>query len=95
MGGDLAFFLTALAYCQLLTLGLRQSCCTLSGPGEGEEQAAWMGFQISTCGPQRDGGRKWNSLGENWPKMHPALREGPRDGSAHRQTHPNLAREPP
>lgn len=68
MGGNLAFFLTALAHRQPLTWGAQTVLLHPSGLGEREEHTTRMGFQISTGGPQRNGGGKQNSFGKTGPK---------------------------
>lgn len=53
--GNVAFFLTALAHHQPLPLEPQMVLLHPSELGEREEQAVWMGLQISASGPQRDG----------------------------------------
>lgn len=66
--GDVAFFLTALAHHQPLPPGPQVVLLHPSELGQREEQAIWMGLQISTCGPREMGGEKWNGLGKTGPK---------------------------
>lgn len=68
MGGDLAFFTDSSCSSPATHAGVHTVLLHPSGLGEREEQAAWMGLQISTWRPQRDGGGKWNSLGKTGPK---------------------------